>query len=344
MVLGLSCRRLCRQVFFACFDVDGTSTTRIMTKDSKDIRYAGHLALLGSTFLTTSLAGVLWIGLDPFEFSNFSSGLTYAFLILFVISSHEAGHYVAARIHGVDATLPYFIPFPLLPGVLTFGTLGAVIRLKAPITSRKALFDIGSAGPVAGFIGSCIVLVIGFRTLPSIEYLYGVHPDYRNLGELPTSGLRFGGNLLYDLLSKSIVPEETFLPPMNEIYHYPYLCVGWFGMFVTAMNLIPVGQLDGGHITQAMLGSLSNLVGQVSLLLLVVLGTAGFLPMLGVDIGVGWPGWLFWALVLSILLRSKRFRRPSISSNDVLGWPRMAVGWACCLIFVLCFTPTPFSM
>ncbi len=131
-----------------------------------------HLGLFVLTFITTSFAGVAWLNLDPLELTNFPAGLLYASLLLVMLLSHEMGHYVAARLHGVDATLPYFLPFPthLLPiPMFPFGTLGAVIQLRSRVPDRRALLDIGAAGPIAGFVVSVIYLVIGFATLPSIE-------------------------------------------------------------------------------------------------------------------------------------------------------------------------------
>ncbi|MEW6510642.1 MAG: site-2 protease family protein [Bacteroidota bacterium] len=304
-----------------------------------------HATLFILTFLTTTLAGVQWLNRDPYEIANFDSGLTYAIPLLAILLSHEFGHYIAARYHGVSATLPYFLPFPaFLFGIAPFGTLGAVIRIQSRIESRKSLFDIGSAGPVAGFVVSLIILIVGFRTLPNLEYLYTIHPEYRSMAGIPESGLTFGGNILLTLLSKSLAPSGSFVPPMNEIYHYPFLCVGWFGMLVTAMNLIPVGQLDGGHITYAMFGSMHHRISQISLLVLVVLGTLGFLPLIGINLVIGWSGWLFWALVLALLIRSRRFERPPLDDLSPLTPGRKLVGWLCVVIFVTTFIPVPITI
>jgi membrane-associated protease RseP (regulator of RpoE activity) len=303
-----------------------------------------HAGLFLLTFLTTTLAGVQWLNKDPLELSNFPFGLPYSLLLLLMLSAHEFGHYVAARLHGVDATLPYYLPFPsFLFGIGLFGTFGAVIRVRSAIPSRKALFDIGASGPIAGFVVTLIILIIGLRTLPPIDYLYGIHPEYAKLAAIPQEGLTFGHTLLYDFLVKVCVPAGTFVPPMNEIYHYPFLCVGWFGMFVTAMNLLPIGQLDGGHITFAMFGDLSHRIGQATLILLVVLGTLGFLPLVGIPFSYGWTGWLFWAIILVIFLRRSLLARPMPKDASCLSLSRFAIGWACGFVFIASFIPAALS-
>jgi Zn-dependent protease len=300
--------------------------------------YLVHALLFALTFCTTTVAGVQWLNKNPFELTNFWSGATYATLILVMLASHEFGHYFAAHYHGVKATLPFFIPFPSY-----FGTMGAVIRLRSAIPSRKVMFDVGSAGPIAGFIVSIAILVFGFVTLPPKEYLYSIHPEYAQFTSVPTGGLTFGSTLLFSFLSHAFSPSGAFVPPMNEIYHYPFLCVGWFGTFVTAMNLIPVGQLDGGHITYSMFGERHHLIARVSLVMLVIAGVAGFLPLVGIESSFGWTGWLFWALILILSLRVFKLNRPPIEDDTPLDATRLTVGWLCIGIFVSSFSITPFS-
>ncbi len=303
-----------------------------------------HGLLLLITFFTATLAGVFWNNKDPLELTYFSHGLTYAALLITFLLSHELGHYFAARIHGVAATLPYFIPFPSFLGMNPFGTLGAVIRLQSPVPNRKALFDIGAAGPIAGFIVSIAFIVIGFRTLPPITFLYEMHPEYASMATIPEGGLRFGSTLAYSILSSIVPPSGAFVPPMNEIYHYPFLCVGWFGLFVTAMNLMPVGQLDGGHIALAALGEKSLMVAKVSLVVLTILGIVGFFPLFGIQSRWGWSGWLFWALLLLFFTRGLR-RKP----NDLFGSERLETGRTmvavfCALILLSSFSIAPISI
>ena len=309
----------------------------------KSTTLALHAGLLLLTFITLTFAGVQWLNKDPFELGSFSLGITYGWLVIAFLTAHEMGHYIAARIHGVETTLPFFIPFPPFFGLMPFGTLGAVIRIRSELRDRKTLFDVGSAGPIAGFVVCILILIWGMSHLPSIEYLYSVHPEYRNMPQLPTEGLTFGKPLLYKLIELIVAPRSAFLPPMNEVYHYPYLCVGWFGAFVTALNLLPVGQLDGGHIAYAMFGSRSHRLSQLVLVVLMLFGTAGILPLLGFHFPYGWAGWLMWSVVLSLLLRSKRFRHPPLEDTNELGAVRESIGWLCGVVFILTFVIVPIT-
>lgn len=303
-----------------------------------------HSILFVLTFFTTALAGVQWLNRNPVELANFPSGLPYAFLILLMLGSHEFGHYIAARRHGVDATLPYFLPFPAFFGFFPFGTLGAVIKLRSAVSSRKVIFDIGVAGPLAGFVVSAVVLIIGFLTLPSIEFLYTIHPEYRHMAAIPQNGLTFGPTLFYVAAGQLFAPAGSFIPPMNEIYHYPFLCVGWFGMFVTAMNLIPVAQLDGGHIAAAMFPERSVLIARVALAGLVIIGLLGLLPLIDIPFVWGWSGWLFWAVMLIIFMRGLNSPRPPFEDSEPLDSTRMLLGWLCLAIFIGSFSLAPFTL
>lgn len=301
-----------------------------------------HTGLLLFTFVTTTLAGVQWLNKDPFEISNFALGLPYGLLLISFLGSHELGHYFTARHYGVDVSLPYFIPLPSFLGIAPFGTLGAVIRIRSIVRSRQALFDIGAAGPLCGFAVSLITLIIGFLTLPPQDYLYGIHPEYSQLAVLPKGGLTFGSNLLFNVLKAIIPSTNSFIPPMNEIYHYPYICVGWFGLFVTALNLIPVGQLDGGHIARALFTRHHNRIGQASLIILASLGTLGILPLLGSKIELGWIGWLIWGIILAVILRARPQGIPDQQEPDSIGGVRLFVGWICIVILISSFIPIPF--
>ncbi|MGE5806332.1 MAG: site-2 protease family protein, partial [Ignavibacteria bacterium] len=143
-------------------------------------KYLLHIGLFLITFLTTTIAGAEWTTGRIGEFHNWQYylvGLPYSFAILFVITCHEFGHYFAAKYHRVVATLPYYIPFPPIPIFLNFGTMGAVIRTKSIVPNRNAMFDIGAAGPIAGFIACLIVLVYGFLNVPGTDYILKIHPD-----------------------------------------------------------------------------------------------------------------------------------------------------------------------
>jgi membrane-associated protease RseP (regulator of RpoE activity) len=303
-----------------------------------------HGALLIATFVTTTVAGVQWLNKDPFELSNFSTGLEYSCLLLLFLLAHELGHYFTAQDSGVSATLPYFIPFPSVFGLVPFGTLGAVIRLRQRVPSRKVLLGIGAAGPISGFIFSVIVLIIGFSTLPAQDYLYKIHPEYLQTQALPEGGLRFGTNLLYHFLETVVPATGSFVPPMNEIYHYPFLCVGWFGLFVTSMNLLPVGQLDGGHVAKASLGHHARTLELICLGTLVALGIIGLAPLVGLRSDLGWSGWIFWAIVLFVLTRKISQTNQPLDEGLPLTPPQLISAWSCAAIFVLSFTPTPISV
>ncbi|MEO8446809.1 MAG: site-2 protease family protein [bacterium] len=298
-----------------------------------------NILLFFTTFFTTTLAGVQWANKDPFQLENFSSGLTYSILILLVISTHEFGHYFAAKIHRVPVTLPYYIPFPFL-FLNPFGTMGAVIRMKARYYSRKALLDIGAAGPIAGWITSVIILIIGFANLPPVNYLYNIHPEYAATG-IPVSGFTFGYNILFLAFEKIFASSpDVFMPPMNEMYHYPFLCVGWFGLLITSLNMLPVGQLDGGHISYAMFGDKHKYAAYIVFALLVIFGLAGIIPFFGINLNFGSLNWLLWAILIFFVIKIKH--PPVYSENEEpLSAGRMITGWFTFVIFIISFCPVP---
>ncbi|HEX7356783.1 MAG TPA: site-2 protease family protein, partial [Ignavibacteriaceae bacterium] len=221
------------------------TTTSAKEKRKNINSYLIHIGLFIVTFITTTLAGVEWTTgkLPPYEFNLLYKGLPYSISILLIITFHEFGHYFAARLHRIKATLPFYIPFPPIAYFINFGTMGAVIKTKSPIYSKKAMFDIGIAGPLSGFVICLAILIYGFTHVPSIEYLINIHPDYFS-PDYGKDGMQlvFGDSILFTVLKYIFVNPESFFPPMSEIYHYPILCAGWFGLLVTSMNMIPVGQ------------------------------------------------------------------------------------------------------
>ena len=318
----------------------------------RELRIPLHATLFLITLFTTTLAGVEWIGKDPFDLLNFKLGLAYSLSLLLVLGSHEFGHFFYALKHNVKATLPYFIPFPALPGMLNFGTFGAVIRTKTPVPSRKAMFDIGVSGPIIGFMVSVGVLVFGFTHLPSKEYLIHIHPNYDfATNSVPGSDgipLAFGNTILFKVLEMIFANSpDGFVPPMSEIYHYPFLCVGWFGLFVTAMNLLPVGQLDGGHMIYAMFGAAHRKIARLFFFLILFVGLLGLLPLLPKSFGllstiqIGWTGWLFWCAILFFVIK---LDHPPVLDESPLDTKRKIVGWITILIFVVSFSPNPFTI
>jgi len=318
--------------------------SKIFPKQQTKKRYLLNVVLFVITFFTTVIAGIQWTtgSMGPYEIAELLRGLPYAISILFILGVHEFGHYFAAVKHKVKATLPYFIPFPPIPGFFNFGTMGAVIKTKSVIHNNKAMFDIGIAGPLAGFIACLIVLIYGFTHLPPVDYILAIHPDYFSpeYGK-DAMGLEFGNTLLVYLPKSVFTNSNQFVPPMSEIYHYPYLCVGWFGLFVTAMNLVPVGQLDGGHIIFSMFGEkIHEAIASISMILLLVIGAGGIIDsFFDINLGFGWTGWLFWAFVLYFFIKVKH---PPVPQFEKLGFGRMILGYLAILIFVLSFSPTPF--
>lgn len=298
--------------------------------------YSLHALLFLATLFTTTLAGVQWVNKDPTELGNFALGLPYSLSLLAILSAHEFGHFFAAKYHRVKTTLPYYIPIP--PFLLNpFGTMGAVIRIRSPIATKKALFDIGIAGPLAGLVPTVVILLLGFLTLPPREYLYSIHPEYRALEQIPSVGLTFGHSALFWVLSKTF-NTVGFVPPMNEIYHYPFLCVGWFGLFITALNLIPVGQLDGGHILYALIGRRQGAIARAFFFILIFIGLTSFLPLFGRNIQIGTAGWLLWAAILYFIIK---LNHPEIDELSELDGTRRSLGWFTFVVFLVTFPPIP---
>ncbi len=317
-----------------------------------------HLGLFLLTFFTALVAGVQWGYRDPFELSNLRYGIEYASALMFFLTAHEFGHYLAARVHGVAATLPYYIPFPPNPFVINFGTLGAVIRTRSPIPSRKAMFDIGAAGPIAGFVVSIGLLVYGFLNLPGPDFILQIHPDF----DFPSGGssdpnsiqLEFGPTLLYQFLSTVLTnPAREFVPPMSEMYHYPFLCVGWFGLFVTAMNLMPIGQFDGGHIIYTMFGRLQAKISFIAFGVLLLLGLPAVLDgilrtllnqsetQLVPLAQYSWVGWFLWALISYFFVK---LEHPPLEDETPLDPARLLIGWLTMAIFIFSFSLVPFAI
>jgi membrane-associated protease RseP (regulator of RpoE activity) len=227
-----------------------------------------HLLLFLLTLFSTTLTWPDWAGrwllYERLGYGALlTDGLRFSLPLLLILTVHELGHYLAARRHRIDATLPYYIPFPF-NGI---GTFGAVIRIREPIPDTRTLFDIGVAGPLAGFVVALLVLLYALITLPPPTYLLDV-PGHETLkayiqthGRFPSAPLPsddpasvtlvLGPTLLFDTLAHFF----PYVPPMYELYHYPTLFAAWLGLFFTALNLLPVGQLDGGHVLYALLGS-----------------------------------------------------------------------------------------
>ena len=285
--------------------------------------------LLFLTIITTTFTGANLLWKDPFTgWEDFSSGIFYAYALLLILFCHEMGHYLYARYYKIKVTLPYFIPF-YFPLMFSFGTLGAFIRLKEPIPNKKALFDIGVAGPFAGFIVSVIFLILGFHNLPDEahmwEYINNIHPVSENVSGV----LTFGGNILFDFIASAF--GKTYLP-MYEMYHFPFIVAGWFGLLITSLNLMPIGQLDGGHITHAMFGSKSSRIAVLGFLGLIILNVV-LISQFNSYVYVLWP--------ILILVFIKFKHPPTLDDSIPIGSLRKFLGYLAYIIFVLCFSPMP---
>jgi membrane-associated protease RseP (regulator of RpoE activity) len=246
------------------------------------------------------------------------NGLPFSFAIMGILFAHEMGHYLMCRYYRVDASLPYFIPLPILSLV---GTLGAFISVRSPFQHRQALLEMGIAGPIAGFVVAIPALFFGLSWSTFVP-----------LAAIDTSaaGIRMGEPLMFKLVASLLGMQP---PDGTDIYLHPVGLAAWFGIFVTALNLIPAGQLDGGHVIYALFGRRQKHISFAVMAALVVLGI------------VYWVGWLFWLLILVIMGRRFGFRHPP-TLNDYIPLPRHNIwlGWIALAMFVLCFTPAPFVL
>jgi Zn-dependent protease len=270
-----------------------------------------HLLLFAATFATAALANALAQGVDlGAQPLGIVAGVPYATTLMAILLAHEFGHYLTARTHAVDATLPFFIPAP--PNFL-FGTFGAFIRMRSQPPNRRVLFDIGAAGPWAGLAVAVPAVIVGLA-LSEVE-----RTEASNLG-----GLILGDSLLFRGLSWLVL---GLTGDDATIILHPIALAGWAGLFVTAINLMPVGQLDGGHVVYAALGERWHR--------LISIGTVVGLLALGLT---GASSWLIWAALLALL----GLRHPQLSETAVgLDRPRRWGAAATLLLFILTFMPEP---
>lgn len=256
-----------------------------------------HLLLLMATALSTTLSG----------------GVAYSITILLILGAHEMGHYLACRYYQVDASLPFFIPSPLL-----FGTFGAFIRIREPIPTKRMLFDIGAAGPFAGFLVALPALLIGI----SLSQVQAIPSRY--------FGPSLGEPLLFQAATRVLLGP---VPEGSAVFLHPVGMAAWFGLLATALNLFPIGQLDGGHISYAVLGRRSTLVT------LVMTGVAVCLTLFFSR------SWLVWTVLLVAMIVSLGPRHPRTLDEDEPIDPtrRMLAGFAL-IMLVICFTPRPIEL
>ena len=305
-----------------------------------------HVGLFLATFLTTTAAGALfvhgqlgggsgWEGILPI-----SDGLSYSLPLMLILLSHELGHYLVARWHGVDASLPYFIPLPPSFGL---GTMGAVIGMRHVTTDRRKLIDIGAAGPLAGLLVAIPVICYGLA--------------HSKVGPLVAGGQQEGNSLLYALLKRAVT--GAWLPDGHrDVFLHPTAWAGWAGLLVTMINLIPIGQLDGGHVAAAYFGNRYNQfaarlhrllpLGAVAVFLWVMHlaraeAGAGWDQTIGLSIAIGaaFP-WLVWYLLIRVVRRlSGGVNHPPVAETP-LPRSRRALFWLMVLVFVGVFMPVPF--
>ncbi len=290
-----------------------------------------HIALFIATLITTFLAGYLQGG-------TVVSGLSFSVSLLFILGSHEMGHYYYGRKYGILITPPYFIPVP--PPFIA-GTMGAFIRIKSQITSKRALFDIGVAGPIAGIIAAVPVLIIGIKLSQIVPV--------QDIGE--TDVIHLGDSLIFSFFVSMIhgTIDEGF-----DIYLHPAAFAGWIGLFVTALNLIPSGQLDGGHIVYSLFNKkIHSLVSKISIVVIIILGmgtepVVNLLSSYNIDLNLpeyllfqGWLGWIIWAFLLVLM---GTMHPPTIYEEEDIGTNRKIVAVITLLIFLGSFMLVPFSL
>lgn len=269
-----------------------------------------QILLFAATLLTTLVAGAFMKGENPFANPMaLMAGAPFSFSLLAILGVHELGHYFTAKRYGVQVTLPYFIP---APPPMILGTFGAFIKMKSPIADRRSLFDIGIAGPIAGLCLAIPILMLGLTMSEVVPRTDAV-------------GIALGSPLLFTFV------QELTLGPIPEGMHialHPVAFAGWIGFFVTALNLLPLGQLDGGHIAYALLGRHSERLALLTAIILVFLGITF------------WPGWLFWAF-LAFMLGFKH--PPTMNEVTPLDPRRRFLGVASLILLFLLVTPAPIT-
>ena len=300
-------------------------------------RYWLHLLLFAATIFTTLVVGARMeynfqhnrpalylneggdstdgrdLGIFPvwWALSHLALGIPFSFTVILILLAHEMGHYLYCRYYRVQATLPFFIPFPTL-----FGTMGAVIRIRAPIRSRTALFDIGIAGPIAGFLVAVPVLLLA---LPHARLGIGA--------PFVLSNIQLQYPLIFSIPWKVAAPAALRSYPLSLISLPPTAIAAWVGMFATALNLLPGGQLDGGHIVFALAPRWHRLVSRAVILALIPMAIKF------------WSGWLIWA----VLLRISGMRHPMVADRPGIEGGRLWLAAFALFMLVLTFTPAPIA-
>jgi membrane-associated protease RseP (regulator of RpoE activity) len=285
---------------------------QVLRAQRKKKGYRLQVILFLLTILTTLIAGSSFY-VSPEELLKnpllITTGIPFSFSLLAILFAHEMGHYITSRLYRVDVTLPYFIPAPTL-----FGTLGAVIKMRSPIQKKNMLLDIGAAGPITGVLVAIPLVVWGLMRSQFIP----IAPE--------GTYLIFGDSLLFRFISHLVLGD---VPEGYDILLDPIGFAGWVGFLVTALNLMPMGQLDGGHIAYALFGRRQRLVSRVFLIFLVVLGAFFYM------------GWLVWAILVLFIGVD---HPPVIDDDAPIDAKRKVIGWIAFAIFVLTFIPSPVQM
>jgi len=270
-----------------------------------------HILLFILTFMTTLLAGAYFTeGVIPWQNpEKIYLGLPFSLTLLFILLTHEFAHYFMSRRHNIPVTFPYFIPAPTI-----VGTFGAIIKMRPPILNRRSLIDIGASGPIVGFAAAVIAVIIGL-TLSEVRPSEGLH-----------TGLSLGDSILFSFLTRLILNVN---PDKYDIFLHPVAFAGWFGLLVTSVNLLPIGQLDGGHIAYALLGEKHKIVSKMMIPVLIVLGILFFYG---------------WILVAVLMFLMGHRHPPVIYPQMPLDGKRKILGWISLAIFIITFTPMPISV
>jgi membrane-associated protease RseP (regulator of RpoE activity) len=287
-----------------------------------------NLVLFLLTLLTTTMAGADAAGAPvslslPLQQSlaNLGAGLSFSIPLMLILLAHEMGHYSFARRYNINTSLPYFIPAPL-PSLFFIGTFGAFIRMRAPARTRRAMFDIGAAGPWAGFVVAIAAVVIGL-------HLSTVTPLDNSSG-----GLQLGNSLIFWAVSRVVLGVN---PNDVNVGLHPIAFAGWLGLFVTTLNLLPVGQLDGGHVVYSLFGGRWHRV--ISRLF-----AAGCLLMVAVPWAMHMPFWLGWGLWFVLVLFLGLGHPSTIDASTPLTGSRRLLAWATVALFIVTFSPVPISI
>ena len=296
----------------------------ILTKipQIKPVKNSLLIFLFFLTFITTTMAGYY------FSYGLFKEGyiqniwvgaLSFSIGLLLVLGSHELGHKIISIKNNVPANGPYFIPVP--PFILPLGTLGAIIKIRSPMPDRNSQIRLGIAGPITGIFFSIIVLAIGLKL------------SFIATPVLSGESIQFGESILLRFL-QSIILE---VPEGSSLYLHPLAFAGWVGLFITFLNLIPVGQLDGGHIARAILGSKNH--QRLSLFICGLMCAIGFLGFRGYSV---WPGWLIWGLLGLFLSRGGN--PGAMNELSPIGKQEKILALIALIIFILTFMPNPIKI